>query len=207
MSSASSSRVAVVATATVAAVAAGVLAYAAYFDYRRRNDPEFRRSLRRSHRRAHRDEKDRAEANANAQRQTIRQAVDEAKEDGFPASAEEKEAYFLQQVQEGEILGAKPGAEVDAALAFYKALKVYPTPGDLINIYDKTVSKVKAAPSLVPQTPPYSRIFPQPILDILAEMIAYDETLRIGTSYTGPAGVDVAELMREMGAVPGVGLD
>lgn len=31
---------------------------------------------------------------------------------------------------------------IDAALAFYKALKVYPTPADLINIYDKTVSKV-----------------------------------------------------------------
>ena len=52
----------------------------------------------------------------------------------------------------------------------------------------------------------------QPILDILAEMIAYDKSLRIGTSYTGPVGggVDVAELMREMGemgSVPGVGLD
>jgi hypothetical protein len=32
---------------------------------------------------------------------------------------------------------------VDAALAFYKGLKVYPTPGDLINIYDKTVPKVR----------------------------------------------------------------
>ena len=44
-------------------------------------------------------------------------------------------------------------------------------------------------------------------------MIAYDGSLRIGTSYTGPANVDMAELMREMGemgemgAVPGVGLD
>jgi import receptor subunit TOM20 len=42
-------------------------------------------------------------------------------------------------------------------------------------------------------------------------MIAYDGSLRIGTSYTGgPQGVDVAELMREMGemgGVPGVGLD
>jgi import receptor subunit TOM20 len=63
----------------------------------------------------------------------------------------------------------------------------------------------------------------QPILDILAEMIAYDGSLRIGTSYTGgPQGVDVAELMREMGemgdmgdmgemggmgGIPGVGLD
>lgn len=34
---------------------------------------------------------------------------------------------------------------VEAALAFYKALKVYPTPGDLITIYDKTVSKVGSA--------------------------------------------------------------
>lgn len=37
-------------------------------------------------------------------------------------------------------------------------------------------------------------------------MIAYDGTLKIGTSYTGPAQVDVADLMREMG-VPGVSLD
>jgi mitochondrial import receptor subunit TOM20 len=37
-------------------------------------------------------------------------------------------------------------------------------------------------------------------------MIAYDGTLRIGPQYTSPT-VDVAELMREMGGVPGVGLD
>lgn len=34
----------------------------------------------------------------------------------------------------------------DAALAFYKALKVYPSPGDLIGIYDQTVSKVTFIP-------------------------------------------------------------
>jgi hypothetical protein len=39
---------------------------------------------------------------------------------------------------------------LEAALAFYKALKVYPTPGDLINIYDKTVSKVRESS----RTPP-----------------------------------------------------
>lgn len=188
--SAATSRTATVATATVAAVATGLLAYAVYFDYRRRNSAEFRRQLRRNQRQQQRAEKSQAEAGAAAQRQSIKDAVDEAKEEGFPASAEEKEAYFLEQVQAGEVLGADPSKGLEAALAFYKALKVYPTPGDLINIYDKTVSK--------------------PILDILAEMIAYDGSLRIGTSYTGPAGVDVAELMREMGdmgGVPGVGLD
>lgn len=35
---------------------------------------------------------------------------------------------------------------LEAALAFYKGLKVYPTPGDLINIYDKTVPKVSIHP-------------------------------------------------------------
>lgn len=29
---------------------------------------------------------------------------------------------------------------LEAALCFYKALKVYPQPSDLISIYDKTVS-------------------------------------------------------------------
>lgn len=31
---------------------------------------------------------------------------------------------------------------IDSALAFYKGLKVYPSPGDLIRIYDSTVPKV-----------------------------------------------------------------
>lgn len=31
---------------------------------------------------------------------------------------------------------------VDAAVCFYKALKVYPNPSDLISVFDKTVPKV-----------------------------------------------------------------
>lgn len=34
---------------------------------------------------------------------------------------------------------------VEAALCFYRALKVYPNPRELINIYDKTVPKVYAS--------------------------------------------------------------
>lgn len=54
-------------------------------------------------------------------------------------------------------LGSK---QVEAALCFYKALKVYPEPKDLIQIYDKTV--------------------PKPVIDILAEMIAQDPTISVG---------------------------
>lgn len=74
-------------------------------------------------------------------------AVDEAKEEGFPTSVEEKEAYFLDQVTMGEQLGADPTRSIEAALAFYKGLKVYPQPGDLISIYDKTVPKVSGSSS------------------------------------------------------------
>ena len=62
--------------------------------------------MRRGERQQARAAKDQAEAQAKAQKQLIKRVVDEAKEEGFPASAEEKEAYFLEQVQAGEMLGA-----------------------------------------------------------------------------------------------------
>lgn len=118
-------------------------AYAVYFDHARRSSPEFRRQLRRNERRQERQAQVDAEAETQNQREAIKTAVDEAKEDGFPTSVEEKEAYFLDQVTVGEHLGADPSRAIEAALAFYKGLKVYPQPGDLIGIYDKTVPKVR----------------------------------------------------------------
>lgn len=157
-------------------------AYAVYFDYQRRADPNFRRNLRKNERLQHRAEKTAAEQETVQQRQAIKQAVADAKEEGFPADVEQREAYFLQQVSEGETLSGDPNAALDAALAFYKGLKVYPTPGDLINIYDKTV--------------------PKPVLDILAEMIAHDSDLKVGGSYTGgPGGINLGEMP------PAAGLD
>jgi import receptor subunit TOM20 len=99
--------------------------------------------------------KEEAEAHTIRQRQAIRAAVEEAKEEGFPTDVEEKEAYFMQEVARGEGLSGEgmsalsliwnltsnkaTGTDnVEAALCFYKALKVYPQPSDLITIYDKT---------------------------------------------------------------------
>ncbi|KAH7353651.1 MAS20 protein import receptor [Plectosphaerella cucumerina] len=166
-------------TASVAAVATGILAYVVYFDYNRRADPNFRRKLRRNERQQHRAEKDAAVEESARQRQTIKALVAEAKDEGYPSDTEGREAFFLQQVSEGETLSVDPSRSLEAALAFYRALKVYPTPGDLINIYDKTV--------------------PKPVLDILAEMIAYDSDLKIGGSYTG--GVNLSDMP------PAAGLD
>ena len=81
-------------------------AYAVYFDHSRRNKPEFRRHLRRNERKQVRQAKEHAEVETQNRRHEIKAAVDEAREEGFPTSVEEKEAYFLDQVTMGEQLGA-----------------------------------------------------------------------------------------------------
>jgi len=94
------------------------------------------------------------------QKKLVRQAVDAANEEGFPSDPEEVEAYFMQEVARGEQLCQEGADAMDAALCFYRALKVYPQPRELITIYDKTV--------------------PKPVLDVLAEMIAVDSSIPIG---------------------------
>lgn len=64
---------------------------------------------------------------------------------------------------------ATEATHLDAALCFYSALKVYPQPGDLIAIYDKTC--------------------PKPVIDILAEMVAYDGSMPVG-NFGGGSGSD-----------------
>ena len=83
-------------------VLTGVLAYAVYFDYRRRTDPDFRKMLKRESKKQARAAKEEAEAQGAQQKKAIREAVDKANEDGFPRDPEEVEAYFMQEVARGE---------------------------------------------------------------------------------------------------------
>lgn len=78
------------------------IAYAVYFDYKRRNDPQFRKQLKKESKRQAKAAKEEAEAHTVRQRQAIRAAVEEAKEEGFPSDVEEREAYFMQEVAQGE---------------------------------------------------------------------------------------------------------
>ncbi|EAW16358.1 mitochondrial import receptor subunit (Tom20), putative [Aspergillus lentulus] len=153
--------------ASAGTILTGLLAYAVYFDHKRQTDPEFRRSLKRNNRRLARAVKEEAEAQGAMQREAIKKAVQQAKDEGFPTDLEEKEAYFMGQVARGESLCAEGSDQIEAALCFYKALKVYPQPKDLISIYDKTV--------------------PKDVLEILAEMVAMDAGLKLG-SFTGEGG-------------------
>lgn len=78
--------------------------YIVYFDYQRRTQADFRRNLRRNERRQARVQKEEAEASTQRQRAAIKGLVDEAKDEGFPAGVEEREAFFNEQVMAGEVL-------------------------------------------------------------------------------------------------------
>lgn len=79
-------------------------AYAVYFDHKRRSDPEFRKALKRESRREARAAKEEAEAQGIEQKRTIENAVNEARNEGFPTDVEDKEAYFMNEVGQGEVL-------------------------------------------------------------------------------------------------------
>lgn len=123
-------------------MATGALAYAIYFDHRRRSDPEFRKYLKKQHKKVAKTNELASKAAERIQKEKIRAVVDEANDEGFPKDPEETEAYFMQEVARGEGMCTDGSDPVDAALCFYKALKVYPQPRELISIYDKTVPKV-----------------------------------------------------------------
>lgn len=78
--------------------------YAVYFDHKRRSDPEFRKALKRESRREARVAKEQQEAEGAQQKEAIKAAVDEAKEEGFPTDVEDKEAFFMNEVGQGEVL-------------------------------------------------------------------------------------------------------
>ncbi|KAF5333360.1 hypothetical protein D9611_002674 [Ephemerocybe angulata] len=130
---------------TVAAVVAtGVLAYAVYFDYKRRNDLEFRRKLKKEKKRVNKSvqqSKQVVEEDAPSEvgEDVLREALKALKnEPNVPL--EEREAYFMNQISMGETLAAQgPSFYVPAAIAFFRALRIYPAPAELIGIYQTTV--------------------------------------------------------------------
>lgn len=83
------------------------IAYAIYFDHKRRTDPNFRKQLKKESKRQAKAAKEEAEAHNERQKEVIKAVVVEAKEDGFPVDVEEKEAYFMSEVARGEGLSSE----------------------------------------------------------------------------------------------------
>ncbi|ORZ11334.1 MAS20 protein import receptor-domain-containing protein [Lobosporangium transversale] len=132
-------------TSTIVAATVGVLTvatigYAIYFDAKRRNDPEFRRKLKKERKRAQKLALEEAKKLSNRSAQTVEEALASIKDEDFPTSMEEREKFCMEQLSAGEALFTRgPQNYAQAAICFYKALKVYPAPAELVMVYQKTI--------------------------------------------------------------------
>jgi mitochondrial import receptor subunit TOM20 len=88
--------------ATAGVLATGVLAYAVYFDHRRRSDPEYRRALKRENKRLAKAAKEEEHAKQTEDIKKVKELLDKANAEGYPTAPEEVEVYFMQEVAEGE---------------------------------------------------------------------------------------------------------
>lgn len=153
--------------------AAGMVAYAVYFDYIRRNSPEFRKQLRK---RQHREQKQAAKAQEESKKAkmlAVKKALTEdLAQNPLPTDLSKKEEFFLENVAVGEQLANDPNTKVDAALKFYKALAVYPNPTDIMGIYHKTL--------------------PEDVYELLVMMIALQPPAAITNTIGGPGGLSGA---------------
>ncbi|KAJ2753369.1 mitochondrial import receptor subunit tom20, partial [Coemansia nantahalensis] len=129
----------IAAAVSVTAVVAG-LGYVFYFDYKRRNDPKFRRRLRKDRKRAAKAvDRPASEPSLDEINAAALELLDVLGATKLPDSPAEKEAFFMEHISKGEALcSAGPGQHAAAACSFYQALRVYPNPVELVMIYQKT---------------------------------------------------------------------
>ncbi|KAF9915400.1 hypothetical protein FBU30_002029 [Linnemannia zychae] len=129
-----------VAVATIGVLAVAAIGYAVYFDSKRQTDPEFKRKLKRERKRAEKLAKAEAKRLADKSTEDIEDFLASVTEDDFPTSMEEREKFCMAQLSAGEELFVKgPENYSQAAICFYKALKVYPAPAELVMVFQKTI--------------------------------------------------------------------
>jgi import receptor subunit TOM20 len=96
--------------------------------------------LERERRKAAKVDKEMKEKEVLSVEALVVQVLEAVGREEFPESAEGKEAYFLEKVAVGENLIKQGEAYYDESVEhFYKALKIYPAPLELIMIYQKTL--------------------------------------------------------------------
>ncbi|GMM48263.1 Tom20 protein [Pichia kluyveri] len=126
------------ATVTFLSLAAGAVGYCLYFDYQRRNNAEFRKSIYLKKRQAEKEEKLKNEISKKEKTEVLKKKLVESLL-SEPLSTSNKEQTFIEEVTLAEKLSAIVGKEIDAAIRFYRALSVYPDPTAILDIYQKSV--------------------------------------------------------------------
>ncbi|KAI0921650.1 hypothetical protein AcW1_004438 [Taiwanofungus camphoratus] len=137
------SRASAIFTLASVTVLGGLVAYAVYFDFKRRNDTEFRKRLRKDKKRVNKQAaqtQESSNASLGISVEELKTALAKLRDEHLPVDSEEKEHFFMSQVSLGEQLCAQgPTFYLPAAMSFYRALRVYPSPVELIVIYQKTI--------------------------------------------------------------------
>ncbi|KAM0750979.1 protein import receptor MAS20 [Meredithblackwellia eburnea MCA 4105] len=128
-----------IAGATAATAALGLVSYCIYFDYKRRNDKQFRHRLLKEQKKIAQVDQKQQQQGKEAIQAALRRALTMINAEPVPTDVAAREQYFMEQVGLGEQLAARsPEHYVASAISFYRALKVYPAPHELIMIYQKT---------------------------------------------------------------------
>ncbi|KAJ7228212.1 hypothetical protein GGX14DRAFT_412337 [Mycena pura] len=153
---------------TIAGVSVcGLIAYAVYFDFKRRTDSNFRKKLREQKKRVDKSLAQSKEASATSNvvsDDELRDALKQIESEPKPPTQERREHYFMSQVAMGEQLVARGETfHLPAALSFYRALLVYPSPPELLGIYRKTV--------------------PEDVVKLVMRLLDLDLTTKIGAYY------------------------
>ncbi|WWC63594.1 uncharacterized protein I303_106199 [Kwoniella dejecticola CBS 10117] len=129
-----------IAGATAAVAVTGFLGYAVYFDYMRRHSAEFRKGLKKQHKKLAVAAEAQSKAEKERNSKLLREALITIQNEAPPTTPEQQEAYFQEQVAEGEKLATMgPDYQVQSASHFYRALRVYPQPLELLGIYQRVV--------------------------------------------------------------------
>ncbi|KAJ8657262.1 hypothetical protein O0I10_007078 [Lichtheimia ornata] len=149
---------------SVGVVASALLGYLVYFDHKRRSDPHLKKQRKREKKEKKKKEQAAEEEAKASKARLIETVLDAVAKETLPTTAEAKEQYFMSQVAAGEQLcNAGPEFYEQAVLPFYKALKVYPAPLELIMIYQKTV--------------------PEPVFQTVVQIMALEQTKRQAKFY------------------------
>lgn len=121
-------------------------------------------------------------AEQNVLKTQVQQALKNSLEnDPLPEDIEGREKFFVSEIARAdELISLGESHAIEAALAFYRALAVYPNPVDLLSIYDKSVK--------------------QPVLDILRTMVLMEPPAAIKNVFGGSAAGGVPSAA---GAAPG----
>lgn len=136
--------------------ASAALGYAVYFDYQRRNSPEFRKALKKKAVKHKKHAEKTEKENKKSKFEAAKKAVEEdLAANPLPTDLSEKESYFVTHITMGEQLAALPDKKTEAALCFYKALAIYPNPTEILavlqkatreDIYEMVVMMIAAKP-------------------------------------------------------------